>query len=347
MTGAASAAARPLLLLGPRMPRDFVVRLATRFEVVGPLVPPFPDSVAALSPHDAQRACALITMGAVGASRGAITGLPALRLICCLGSGFERVDLAAARERGIAVTHSPGANAAAVADLAVTLMLASIRQVFAANAFLRRGDWTGNASRRPPLVRGVTGRRVGIFGLGAIGEKIARRVAAFEADVGYHNRNRRNDVPYAYFASLRELAEWADVLVIAVRADAANRHAVDAGILAALGPDGHVVNIARGSVIDEAALIRALRDGAIAGAGLDVFEREPVVPPELTELSNATLTPHIGGGTREAQAAMQDMVWANLEAFLDGRCLPTPVAPDLDVVRPALAAPDREGSPCA
>jgi len=144
-------------------------------------------------------------------------------------------------------------------------------------------------------------------------------------DVAYHNRKRRDDVDYRYFPALLDLALWADVLVIAVRADAGNHHAVDAGVLAALGANGHVVNIARGTVIDEAALVHALQSGAIAGAGLDVFEHEPAVPDELLAMPNVALTPHIAGGTLEAQAAMQDMVFANLEAFFAGRPVLTPV----------------------
>ena len=323
MSGPASA--KPALLLGARVPKRFVERLSARFDVLGPLPPPFPASVAALPAADAQRVRVLVTMGTVATTRDAIACLPSLGLVCCLGSGYEGVDLAAARERGVVVAHSPGANASAVADLAVALLLASVRQVFAANAFLRRGDWSGNFAKRVPLVRGLTGRKVGIYGLGAIGEKIAHRAAAFETEIGYHNRRRRPDVAWRYFDSLLALATWADVLVVAVRADAGNRHAVDAGVLAALGADGHVVNIARGSVIDEAALVAALRDGVIAGAGLDVYAHEPDVPAELQALPNVALTPHVGGGTFEAQAAMQDMVGANIDAFVAGLPVPTPV----------------------
>jgi lactate dehydrogenase-like 2-hydroxyacid dehydrogenase len=313
------------VLLGARMPRPFVERLEARFDVLGPMPPPFSTSIAALPDADARRVRILITMGAVATPREALARLPALGLVCCLGSGYEGVDLDAARARGIVVTHSPGANAASVADLAVALLLASVRNLFEANAFLRRGDWAGNYAKRLPLVRGLTGRKVGIYGLGAIGGKIARRVEAFDTEIGYHNRRPRRDVGYRYFESLRGLAQWADVLMIAVRADAGNRHAVDASVLDALGPEGHVVNIARGFVIDEAALIRALRGGGIAGAGLDVYEHEPNVPAELLALPNVALTPHVGGGTLEAQAAMQEMVVANIDAFLGGRTVATPV----------------------
>jgi lactate dehydrogenase-like 2-hydroxyacid dehydrogenase len=250
--------------------------------------------------------------------------LPALGVVVCLGSGYEGVDLAAARERNIVVAHSPGANSSSVADLAMGLLIASVRKFFIGHAYLQSGEWE-RRGRRKLNARGLTGRRLGVYGLGAIGEKIARRAVAFEMEVGYFNRRRRTDVEYAYFPSLLELATWADVLMISVRADAANRHSVDAAVLEALGPDGHVVNISRGSVIDEAALIAALQDGTIAGAGLDVFEREPVVPEALRALDNVALMPHIGGDTREAQEAMAGMVLANLDAFFAGRPVPTPV----------------------
>jgi lactate dehydrogenase-like 2-hydroxyacid dehydrogenase len=319
------ASTKPAILLGARMPEGFLEGLATRYTVLGPLAPPFAETVAALPVSDAQRVRALILTGSTSASRASLACLPALGLVCCIGSGYEGVDLAAARERGIAVTNSPGTNAAAVADLAMGLLIASVRQLFNASATLRRGEWTGNSTMCVPFVRGLTGRKVGIYGLGAIGERIARRAAAFEMEVGYHNRNRRADVSYPYFATLRDLAHWADVLVVAVRADASNRHAVDTGVLAALGADGHIVNIARGWVIDETALIRALRERIIAGAGLDVFEREPSVPAELLAMPNVALTPHIGGGTVEALAGMQDVLLANLDAFFQGRPVLTPV----------------------
>jgi lactate dehydrogenase-like 2-hydroxyacid dehydrogenase len=314
---------RPAILLTTPASAKFHARLAERGEVVGPLPAPFADSVSALPAAEAVRVRVMVTMGTVRAPGDALARLPALGLVSCIGTGFEGVDLAHARERGIVVTHSPGANASAVADVAMGLLIATVREMPAAQAFLRRGEWQG-VKRMPPS-RGLTGARVGIYGLGAIGEKIARRALACEAEVGYHNRRRRDDVSYRYFASLLDLAAWADFLVIAVRADAGNRHAVNAAVLQALGPQGHVVNIARGSVIDERALIRALQEGAIAGAGLDVFEHEPDIPGALLALPNVALTPHIGGATVDTARAMHDMVCANVAAFLDGRPVPNPV----------------------
>ncbi len=321
-----TAAATPSILLGMRVPGTFVQALARRGRVLGPPTASFPEFVAAMPAADRASVRAIVTMGTVGATDATMAILPALGLVSCLGSGYEGVDLAAAHARRIVATHSPSANASAVADLALGLMIASVRRMFDANAFLHRGEWKGNASRRMPPVRGLTGRRVGIYGLGAIGERIALRAAAFEMEVAYHNRRPRTDVPYAYHATLLELATWADVLMVAVRAGDTNRHAVDAEVLAALGPTGHVVNIARGAVIDEAALIAALTDGGIEGAGLDVFEHEPDVPAALLALPNVALTPHIGGTSTDAQAAMEAMVLANLDAFLAGQAVPTPVA---------------------
>lgn len=321
-----TAVTTPSILLGMRVHDKFVHALAQRGRVLGPPTGSFPDFVAAMPVADRAAVRAVVTMGTVGATAATMAMLPALGIVSCLGSGYEGVDLAAACARRIVATHSPSANASAVADLALGLMIASVRRMFDANAFLHRGEWKGNASRRMPAVRGLTGRRVGIYGLGAIGERIALRAAAFEMEVAYHNRRPRDDVPYAYHATLLELAAWSDVLIVAVRAGDTNRHAVNAEVLAALGPTGHVVNIARGAVIDETALIAALTDGTIEGAGLDVFEHEPDVPAALLALPNVALTPHIGGTSIEAQAAMQALVLANLDAFLAGKPVLTPVA---------------------
>jgi lactate dehydrogenase-like 2-hydroxyacid dehydrogenase len=274
---------------------------------------------------DRLAARALITIGSVGVSGAVLDALPALGLVSFLGSGYEGIDLAAARERHIVVTHSPDANAAAVADLAVGLTVASVRGFRAGERLLRSGQWQGNAGLRMPPLRGLTGRNLGIYGLGAVGARIARRFEAFDVNVGYHSRRPRSGVAYPYFATLAELARWADVLMVSVRADASTRHSVNAAVLAELGSGGHVINIARGSVIDEAALIAALADGTIAGAGLDVYEHEPAVPQALMDLPNVFTTPHLGGATIEAQEAMYAMVNANLEAFFAGKPAVTPV----------------------
>src|SRR5207253_2189021 len=229
------------------------------------------------------------------------------------------VDLAAAAERGVVVGHSPAANAAAVADLAMTLMLAVTRRLLPADDYVRSGDWS--AAKPSPLMAaqpGNPGRRIGVYGMGAIGRKIAARAAAFETEVAYYSRNR-HDVPYRHVPSLEALVEWCDVLMIAVRAGADTHHVIDAEMLRKLGKDGYLVNISRGSVIDQAALVAALADKTIAGAGLDVYEKEPHAPDALTAFPNVVLTPHIGGHTQDSHAAMQDCVIANLSAFFAGK----------------------------
>jgi lactate dehydrogenase-like 2-hydroxyacid dehydrogenase len=265
---------------------------------------------------------AMITAGGTPLGGEMMDRLPKLGAIVCYGTGYDGVDLAAARQRGIAVGHSPAANASAVADLAVTSMLAVTRRLLPADEYVRSGNWA--AAKPSPLMSpqpGNPGRRVGVYGMGEIGRKIASRVAAFETEVGYYSRSR-HDVPYQYFPSLEALAEWCSVLMIAVRAGADTHHVVNAEILKKLGADGYVVNIARGSVIDQRALVAALTDQSIAGAGLDVYEKEPHAPDALTAFPNVVLTPHVGGHTLESHVGMQDCVIANLEAFFAAKPLP-------------------------
>ncbi|HYI31672.1 MAG TPA: 2-hydroxyacid dehydrogenase, partial [Bradyrhizobium sp.] len=265
---------------------------------------------------------AMITAGGTALGADTMDLMPNLRAIVCYGTGYDGVDLAAAAQRKIAVAHSPGANASSVADIAVILMLTVTRRLLPADDYVRSGGWS--SAKPSPMMRpqaGMRGRRIGVYGMGEIGRKIAARVAAFETEVGYFSRSK-HDVPYQYLPSLEALAEWCSVLMIAVRAGADTHHAVDAGILGKLGAEGHVVNISRGSVIDQQALVAALADNTIAGAGLDVFEQEPHAPDALTAFPNVVLTPHIGGHTLESHTAMQDCVIANLEAFFAGKPLP-------------------------
>src|SRR5579871_3120927 len=245
------------VLIYSKFPKALMVRIGERFELLDAAGKP-PVDVFGTEALAGIRA--MITAGGTQLAGGVMETLPSLRAIVCYGTGYDGVDLAAARERKIAVGNSPGANAASVADLAVTLMLAVTRRIVPADGFVRDGSWA--ASKPSPLLRappGNPGRRVGIYGMGEIGRKIAARMAAFETEVGYFSRTR-HELPYRYFESLEVLAEWCGVLMIAVRASAETHHAVNADILGKLGPDGYVVNIARGSVIDEAALVTALKD---------------------------------------------------------------------------------------
>ncbi|MFH0299773.1 2-hydroxyacid dehydrogenase [Bradyrhizobium sp. 31Argb] len=308
------------VLIYSRFPKAQLQRFGERYELL---------NAAGKRPNEVFSAAeladirALITAGGSGRlGADAMDMMPKLGAIICYGTGYDGIDLAAAAKRSIAVGNSPGANAASVADIAVTLMLAAVRRLPVADNYVRSGDWAG--AKPSPMMRpqaGMRGRKVGVYGMGEIGRKIAARVAAFETEVGYFSRSR-HDVPYQYFSSLEALADWCSVLMIAVRAGPDNNHAVNADILRRLGRDGFVVNISRGSVIDEAALVAALSDQIIAGAGLDVYATEPHAPDALTALPNVVLTPHIGGHTLESHVAMQDCVLADLDAFFAGKPLP-------------------------
>ncbi len=307
------------VLIYSRFPKAMMVRFGERFELLDAGGKP-PNEVFSTEQLSGLRA--MITSGSTRIGGAAMDALPKLGAIVCYGTGYDGLDLAAAAKRGIAVGNSPGANAASVADLAVTLMLAVTRRLLPAENYVRSGNWA--AAKPSPLMRalpGNPGRKVGVYGMGEIGRKIADRLAAFECGVAYFSRSR-HDVPYRYFPSLEALAEWCSVLMIAVRAGPETHHIVDANLLRKLGKDGYVVNISRGSVIDQKALLAALEAGEIAGAGLDVYEKEPHAPDALTALPNVVLTPHAGGHSLDSHMAMQDCVIANLEAFFAGKPLP-------------------------
>lgn len=307
------------VLVYSRFPKTQLQRFGEQYELLNAAGKP-PHEV--FSAQELAGIRAMITAGGTRLGAEALDALPSLEAIVCYGTGYDGVDLAAVAKRGIALGHSPGANAASVADIAVTLMLAATRRLLVADDYVRNGSWA--AAKPSPMMRpqaGMPGRKVGVYGMGEIGRKIAARVAAFEAEVGYFSRSQ-HDVPYRYFPSLEALAEWCSVLMIAVRAGSDTHHIVDANILSKLGKDGYVVNISRGSVIDQKALITALTDQAIAGAGLDVYAKEPHAPDALTALPNVVLSPHIGGHTLESHTAMQNCVMANLEAYFAGKPLP-------------------------
>lgn len=256
------------VLVYSRFPKAMTARFAERFDLMMTNGKPPSETFGA---SELSHVRAIITSGSTPMVAKHMDVLPALKAIICYGTGYDGIDLAEAARRGIAVGNSPGANAASVADMAMTLMLATTRRLLPADNYVRSGDWA-NAKPSPLMSAqaGNVGRKVGVYGMGAIGRKIAARVAAFESEVAYHSRSR-HDVPYRYEPSLEALVEWCNVLVIAVRAGPDTHHVIDAEMLRRLGPDGFVVNISRGSVIDEAALVAALTDGTIAGAGLDVY----------------------------------------------------------------------------
>jgi hydroxypyruvate reductase len=311
------------VLVYSRFPKALMLRIGERFDLMDAAGKP-PNQM--FSAEQLSGIRAMITAGGTPLGADMMDMMPKLAAIVCYGTGYDGVDLKAAAKRNITVGHSPGANAASVADLAVTLMLAVTRRLLPADNYVKSGNWS--EAKPSPLMRpqpGNPGRRVGVYGMGEIGRKIASRMAAFETEVGYFSRSR-HDVPYHYLPSLEALAEWCSVLMIAVRAGADTHHAVNTDILRKLGKDGYVVNIARGSVIDQQALVAALADGSIAGAGLDVYEKEPHAPDALTGFPNVVLTPHVGGHTLDSHVAMQDCVMANLDAYFAGKPLPYAVA---------------------
>ncbi len=257
-------------------------------------------------------------------SQALVDALPKLGLIAVPGAGTDRVDIPYATSRGVAVTNAPGTTDGCVADMAFALLLAVARHVVAGDAYARSGAWEREDY---PLVPRLYGRRMGIVGLGRIGMEIAKRAAGFDMPIAYHNRRQRDDVSFPWYDSPRALADVVDILMLAAPGGAGTRHMIDADVLAALGPKGLIVNIGRGSVIDETALIEALEKGTIAGAGLDVLENEPAVPPRLSALSNVVLTPHRGGGTFETWQHVCDMVRENLHAHFRGDPLISPVRP--------------------
>ena len=249
--------------------------------------------------------------------------LPNLEVVANFGVGYDSVDVAEAARRGVVVTNTPDVLTDEVADLAVGLLIATVRRLPQADRFLREGRWIQGSF---PLTGTLRGKRVGILGLGRIGRAIARRLEAFGLEIAYHGRSEQPGVAYAYHPSPETLAGAVDILVVVAPGGAETRRMIDAAVLRALGPDGILVNVARGSVVDEPALIEALRDGVIAAAGLDVFEDEPRVPAELTAMENVVLLPHVGSASVETRDAMGRLVVENLVSWFSGKGPLTPVA---------------------
>ena len=269
---------------------------------------------------------AVLTNGRGGISGEEMALLPNLEVVCTVGAGYEAVDLDTARKRGIAVANCPDTNASAVADSAMMLLMAATRHLRQADRHVHEGGWQDQWSVATPT---ISGKRLGVLGMGTIGGKIANRGArGFDMEVGYHNRKAAEGSPYRYFDNLVELATWADFLVCAAPGGAETRHLVNADVLTALGPKGYLVNVGRGTVVDTAALIDALKEKRVAGAGLDVLEGEPALPPILPELlkfDNVVITPHCAGRAPEARTAATALILDNLNAHFAGKPMRTPV----------------------
>ncbi len=266
---------------------------------------------------------AIATRGELGAKADLIAALPHLELVACYGVGTDGIDLAACRARGIRVSNTPDVLNGDVADLAVGLTLALQRRIPAGDTFVRSGEW---AKGTLPLATRFFGQRVGIAGFGRIGGTIARRLSGFDMELGYFSRTARPDSPHRHFASLAAMADWCDVLIVILPGGEATRGIVDAQVLQALGPKGWLVNVSRGTTVDEEALLQALEQRTIAGAALDVFLNEPRIDARFAALDNVVLHPHHGSGTEQTRRAMGELVRRNLEAHFAGQPLITPVA---------------------
>lgn len=308
-----------VLAIGPYADID-ATALRTEFQA---LALPDLQAIRALTPDQRQQVRAIAFLGHKGFDGQAMDLVANLKCIASFGVGFDAIDIAAATARGITVTNTPDVLNDDVADLAVALLIAEHRRMNGAERWLRAGHWADHAEF--PLQRKMSGRKVGILGLGRIGREIADRLAAFKCELHYFARSEKPTPGWRFHADPVALAAAVDDLVIAVVGGADTAGLVSARVIQALGPDGVIVNISRGSVIDEAALIEALQNARLRGAGLDVFQGEPQVDPRLIALQNVTLLPHVGSATRETRAAMGDLQRRNLRAFLEGRPVLTPV----------------------
>jgi len=308
---------REKVLIWPQMPG--LERLLADFETH---LPPTGETARTAFLRDvAPNVRAAVVIGSYGLPPDVFAAAQNLKLIAAFGAGYDGVDLAALKARGIALTNCPNINNEDVADVAIALMLSVARDIAKGDALVRAGKW------RDGLVwpRTLKGRKLAIVGMGAIGVSIAERAKAFGLDIRWHGPRAKPDIPYTYESDLTALASWADVLAVACRADPSTEKLISGAVIEALGPEGILVNVSRGSVVDEDALIAALKAGKLYGAGLDVFEEEPTPAARWADVPNVTLTPHIAGGTRDSIIASGRMVQENLRRFFAGEPLSTPV----------------------
>jgi lactate dehydrogenase-like 2-hydroxyacid dehydrogenase len=311
---------RPTCLLPKSLPEAAEAALDREFDVVRLWTEKDPEAALA---RVAPQLRFGIASGHWRWDRAFLGRFPRLEIVGNYGVGYDTVDVAAAAERGVVVTNTPDVLNDEVADTTIALLLAAIRRIPQADRFVRAGTWT----ERPfPLTPTLIGRMVGIVGFGRIGRTIARRLEAFAIrGICYHARRPRPDVPYPYYENLVDMARDCDVLIAIVPGGAETRRLIDRDVIEALGPGGCFVNVARGSVVDEAALIECLKTGKLGMAGLDVFEHEPQVPEALRQLDNVVLAPHVGSATHHTRDAMGLLVVDNLAAWKEGRPPLTPV----------------------
>ncbi|MBB5714587.1 2-hydroxyacid dehydrogenase [Sphingomonas aerophila] len=310
------------------MPASVIAALEERFVLHRLWEQSDPDAFLAAVGPDVRGMAASTLAGTIDARW--FDRLPALEIIASFGVGYDKVDANAAASRGIVVTNTPGVLDEEVADLAVGLLLATLRRIPQADRFVREGRWPAGHFPLSPTLRG---RRVGILGLGAIGKAVARRLDAFGVPVAYHGRSPQKSVSYEYHATLPALTAASDVLIAVVPGGSGTRHLIDATVLEALGKNGVLINISRGSVVNQDALVAALQAGTIGGAGLDVFDDEPNVPEALIAIENVVLLPHIGSASDATRTAMGQLVVDNLQAWFDDTPAITPVPESLHLAR--------------
>lgn len=310
---------KTLLVMAP-LPPEYFEELEGHFNVLR--LSREADPEAALQAHR-DDIVGIVSWYTFPVTRHLIESLPNLEIIAIYGVGYEYIDMQAAKERGIAVANTPGVLAPEGADTALALMLAVARRICEADMYVRVGKWLNGAM---PFGVSLHGKTVGILGLGGIGQKVAQRCAAFEMDVVYHGPREKTGEPYKYYADLTDMARDCDFLVITCPGGDATRGIVNYEVLEALGPKGFVINVARGSVIDQDDFLAALANKAIAGAGLDVFWDEPRVPEALISMDNVVLLPHIGSATMETRSRMARLLVENLLAYFGGQPLKTLVA---------------------
>ncbi|MBP0463215.1 2-hydroxyacid dehydrogenase [Roseomonas sp. PWR1] len=310
---------KPGLLVVGVLPDWDLEALAARFTLH--LLYEAPDRAAFLAQHGPSIR-AIATKGELGADAAMMDACPGAKIIACYGVGVDAIDLAAARARGIAVTNTPDVLTEEVADMAFALLLATARAIPEGDAYVRTGTWAKQGPMR--LTTRVWGKRIGIVGLGRIGRAIARRAEGFGMAIAYSGRTRK-DVPYAFHATPAAMAPHVDIFVVSAAGGAATAGLVDRTAIEALNPGAIFVNVSRGSVVDEDALVAALKSGRIAAAGLDVFRNEPAIDPVFATFPNVVLSPHQASGTVETRKDMGALMRRNLQAHFDGTPLPTPV----------------------
>ena len=307
-----------LLITGPMYPPT-LAELEQAYNAHRLWTAPDKDSLVASL---ADRITAVASSNSGGINGATIARLPNLKTIAHFGVGYDTVDVDAARARGIAVTNTPDVLTDEVADLAIALMLAAVRKVPQGDRYVREGKWLKGPMA---LTESVQGKTVGIVGMGRIGRAIARRAEAFGVKLAYQGPNKKKDVGWPYYRDPVELARNSDILIVACPGGEATRGLVSREVIEAIGPKGTLVNIARGSVVDEPALIEALQSGKLGHAGLDVFADEPRVPEALMSMENVVLQPHVASATHQTRKAMGQLVIDNLAAHFAGKPLVTPI----------------------